>query len=85
MLAVLPRALVAAAAGVRSFARELAAVPPVDVGDTDLTAALRAFTSAWGSASSALEAAAERCATDLERSATRYADVESLLVPAGLR
>lgn len=85
MLAVLPRALVAAASGVRAFAREAVSVPPVDVGHTQLSAALREFTSAWGSASCALESAAERCAADLESSAAQYVDVESLLVPAGLR
>ena len=83
MLDVLPRALVAAAVGVRAYGRDLEGVQPVDRGDPGLTAALRDFCTAWSGRG--LQEAAEACAADLEAAAAEYVDVESLLVPVALR
>lgn len=82
---VLPRALVAAASGVRAFARELEPVQAAPLGDGELTSALQDVCTAWGTVASALRASAEECAAGLDAGAAEYVEVESLLVPAALR
>ena len=80
---VLPRALADAAGAVREAVLQVRPVAPSDLGDGGLTAALDVYLGAWSAVP--LDDAAEDAARSLLASAHAYADVESLLVPRGVR
>lgn len=83
---VLPAALAAAAASVRSVADDLdqgAGVRPT--GSAQLDEAVRRFVLAGALTASFVADALREDAADLERAASEYAEVDSLLVPRSLR
>lgn len=80
---VLPRALAASGRAVRQLSRDVEPVPPEELGDAGLSAALDDYARAWSG--SDLVDAAEECARALEAAAQEYAHVESLLLPRVLR
>ena len=84
---VLPEALVAAAAAVRTFSRDIG--PPGRLqsatGSAELDEAVADFSRAWIGVARSLE---ERAASDgdlLQASAEHFGDLERRLVPRGLR
>lgn len=81
-LDVVPTALVSAAAALRCFCFD---VNPVVVRSGTLGDAVAHFSARWSGALTTLVDDAEVTASALREAATRYAEVESMLVPRALR